>query len=71
MENKGAEGVTHMEQRSTWGNAVGNTSRKKNKLPFRGFQKETDDMNESQRKGVQVWNEMVTRLIEVGEMKDK
>lgn len=58
-----------MNQRSTWGNAA--ASKKKQLLPFRGFQKITDDMDEPQRRGAEVWNEMVKRLIEVGEMKDK
>jgi hypothetical protein len=67
VENKGAEGVTGMNQRSTWGNAV--ASKKKPKLPFRGYQKITDDMDEPQRRGAEIWNEMVSRLVEVDEMK--
>jgi hypothetical protein len=58
-----------MEQRSTWGNAA--VSKKKPKLPFRGFQKITDDMDEPQRRGAEIWNEMVSRLIEDGGMKEK
>lgn len=68
MENQGAEGVTDMDQRSTWGNAG---TKKKTKLPFRGYQKITDDMDEPQRRGAEIWNEMVARLIEDGGMKDK
>lgn len=53
-------------QKSTWQDV-----KKREKLPFRGYQKVSKDMDEPQRKGAEVWNEMVDRLIEVNEMKDK
>jgi hypothetical protein len=53
-------------QKSTWEDV-----KKREKLPFRGYQKVSKDMDEPNRKGAEVWNEMVDRLIEVNEMKDK
>lgn len=60
-----------MTQHSTWGNAVQSTKRAKKIIPFRGYNKITDDMSDAQRRGAEQWNEMVQRLVETGEMKEK
>lgn len=57
--------------RSTWGNAAPSSKKAKKLIPFRGFQKITEGMSDSQRRGAEQWNEMVQRLVETGEMKEK
>lgn len=52
-------------QKSTWDNAPKSG---RPMIKHRGIQKITKDMSEPARKGAEIWNEMVERLIEVGEM---
>lgn len=41
------------------------------KIPYVALQRQNDKMTDSQKEGVRVWNMMVTRLRELGEMEDK
>lgn len=52
-------------------NPDGRTTSTRPKLPRVPLQTENEKMTKGQRDGVKMWNMMVTRLIETGQMEEK